>query len=338
MHETILARNAPGKSSYAKVTGKPSGKKVNVRTLFTPGGNGIDVIVSVDSIHAISERFANTSYGVFLGKKVACPVVANYVRNTWGKYGLVRSMFSSSTGLFSFQFSSMDGLEAMLENCSVNKGSEKPLEKEPMLAARIMIKDGISVLLDVDDIDRILQLVDPLGVSSNTSSGLAPKDDIVFLRVVSLPKASETITALANIVKTCISAIDLNSLSACLAAVVCSPEQLPVSLIGNPAGNGAFIILKSVLESATQLLSVLLKYDSLVQSMYAQIPPSTEIFFSEDAKGIIREIVVELLCASLPHTDDNQRKMLVDFSQRPMHVTGYSGHKGGGHVALADTF
>nr|GEV42853.1 hypothetical protein [Tanacetum cinerariifolium] len=33
----------------------------------------------------------------FLGKKVAYPVVANYVRNTWGKYGLVRSMFSSST-------------------------------------------------------------------------------------------------------------------------------------------------------------------------------------------------------------------------------------------------
>ncbi|GJU38161.1 hypothetical protein Tco_1186515 [Tanacetum coccineum] len=63
-----------------------------------------------------SERFANTAYGFFLGKKVAYPVVANYVRNTWGKYGLVRSMFSSSTGLFSFQFSFMDGLDAMLEN------------------------------------------------------------------------------------------------------------------------------------------------------------------------------------------------------------------------------
>ncbi|GJT89559.1 beta-caryophyllene synthase, partial [Tanacetum coccineum] len=79
--------NAPGKSSYANVTGKPSGKKLNIHTLFTPGG-----------------------------KRVAYPVVANYVRNTWGKYGLVRSMFSSSTGLFSFQFSSIDGLDAMLEN------------------------------------------------------------------------------------------------------------------------------------------------------------------------------------------------------------------------------
>nr|GEX69836.1 hypothetical protein [Tanacetum cinerariifolium] len=96
------AGNTPGMSSYANVTGKPSGKKVNVYTLFTPGGNGIDVLVSVDSIRAISERFANTAYGFFLGKKVAYPIVANYVRNTWGKYGLVRLMFSSSTGLFSF--------------------------------------------------------------------------------------------------------------------------------------------------------------------------------------------------------------------------------------------
>ncbi|GKC42882.1 copia protein [Tanacetum coccineum] len=104
------AGNVPGKSSYANITGKPSGKKVNVCTLFTPGGNGIDV-------------------------KVAYPVVANYVRNTWGKYGVIRSMFSSSTRLFSFQFSSMDGLDAMLENVWVK------LHGVPVTA---FSKDGLS--------------------------------------------------------------------------------------------------------------------------------------------------------------------------------------------------
>ncbi|GKB62411.1 nucleotide-diphospho-sugar transferase, partial [Tanacetum coccineum] len=73
------AGNAPGKPSYATATGKQSGKKVNVHTLYTPGGNRIDVVVL-------------------------------------GKYELVRSMFSLSTGLFSFQFSSIDGLDAMLDN------------------------------------------------------------------------------------------------------------------------------------------------------------------------------------------------------------------------------
>nr|GEV00726.1 Rop guanine nucleotide exchange factor 5 [Tanacetum cinerariifolium] len=77
-HVSTSAGNAPGKSLYTNITGKPSGKKVNVRTLFTPGGNGIDVVVPVDYIRAISERFANTSYGFFLGKKVAYPFIANY--------------------------------------------------------------------------------------------------------------------------------------------------------------------------------------------------------------------------------------------------------------------
>nr|GFB47008.1 hypothetical protein [Tanacetum cinerariifolium] len=59
---TTTTGNAPGKSLYANITGKPSGKKVNVRTLIPPGGNGIDVVVLVDSIHAISECFSNTTY------------------------------------------------------------------------------------------------------------------------------------------------------------------------------------------------------------------------------------------------------------------------------------
>ncbi|GKF71844.1 hypothetical protein Tco_0207958, partial [Tanacetum coccineum] len=51
MPGTITVGNAPGKSLYANITGKPSEKKVNVRTLYTPKGNGIDVVVPVDSIH-----------------------------------------------------------------------------------------------------------------------------------------------------------------------------------------------------------------------------------------------------------------------------------------------
>nr|GEY51775.1 hypothetical protein [Tanacetum cinerariifolium] len=56
---TTLAGNAPGKSSYANITGKPIGKKVNVHTLFISEGNGIDVIISVYSIHAIKMALEN---------------------------------------------------------------------------------------------------------------------------------------------------------------------------------------------------------------------------------------------------------------------------------------
>ncbi|KAI3812325.1 hypothetical protein L1987_17032 [Smallanthus sonchifolius] len=305
------------------------------------------------------------------------------------------------------------------------KSSEKPLEQEPMLAARITIEDCLCLLLDVDDIDRLLQfnppqdndvqvrqrrqilleglatslqLVDPLGKKSN-SVELTPKDDIVFLRIVSLPKgkkliskylqllspnselarvvcmtifrhlrylfgglpsdreASLTVSGLSKTVSTCIGSMDLNSLSACLAAVVCSSEQPPLRPLGSPSGDGASVILKAVLDRATQLLSnlqgstdprlqnpklwqasfdaffgllttyCLSKYDNLVQAMCTRAPPSNEIMVPEAARAISREMPVELLRASLPHTDNNQRQMLVDFSQRSMQVTGLTGHR-----------
>nr|GEW60909.1 hypothetical protein [Tanacetum cinerariifolium] len=42
---TTTTGKAPGKSSYDNVTGKLSRKKLKIRTLFTPGGNEIDVVV-----------------------------------------------------------------------------------------------------------------------------------------------------------------------------------------------------------------------------------------------------------------------------------------------------
>ncbi|GJU03985.1 zinc finger, CCHC-type containing protein [Tanacetum coccineum] len=61
-----------GPTSYAKLyTGEPCRKSVNFRTLLTPAGNGADANISLESVRAVSERFANTVYGFFLGKRVA---------------------------------------------------------------------------------------------------------------------------------------------------------------------------------------------------------------------------------------------------------------------------
>ena len=46
-----------------------------------------------------------------------------------------------------------------LDRCSAGTDADgqslRPLEKEPLLAARIMIEDCMCLLLDVDDIDRV---------------------------------------------------------------------------------------------------------------------------------------------------------------------------------------
>ncbi|GJX66997.1 cytokinin dehydrogenase 3-like protein [Tanacetum coccineum] len=57
------AGSAPGRSSYANVTGKPSEKKLNIRTFFTSRGNGIDVVVPVESIRAINRLDAMLENG-----------------------------------------------------------------------------------------------------------------------------------------------------------------------------------------------------------------------------------------------------------------------------------
>ncbi|CAL4973848.1 unnamed protein product [Urochloa decumbens] len=309
------------------------------------------------------------------------------------------------------------------------KSAMRPLEKEPMLAARVTVEDAICLLLEVDDIDRLLQssqsqdnsfqlkrrrqvlleglaaslqLVDPLGPSkSSHSSGLALKDDVVFLRIVSLPKgrkflarylrllvlgseltrivcmaifrhlrflfgglpsdssAAETTVALAKTVSSSVHHMELGALSACLAAVVCSSEQPPLRPLGSSAGDGASLIIKSVLDRATELLTdhhaaasytvpnrtlwqasfdaffglltkyCVSKFESIQQMFVMQTP--SPVVGPEASKATSKEMPVELLRASLPHTNEQQRQRLLDFAQRSIPVTGFNppGARGG---------
>jgi DNA topoisomerase 2-associated protein PAT1 len=51
----------------------------------------------------------------------------------------------------------LDVESALAPSYNIEKSTSKPLEQEPMLAARITIEDGLCLLLDVNDIDHLLQ-------------------------------------------------------------------------------------------------------------------------------------------------------------------------------------
>lgn len=103
-------------NSYAQcVNASLNVKKVNFYTLAAPAGNGVDVAISLDLAREVNEHFGNSVYRFFLGKRVAYPVVKNYVKNDWNQYGPVRTMMNSE-GIFFFKYSSKSGIEAMLEN------------------------------------------------------------------------------------------------------------------------------------------------------------------------------------------------------------------------------
>ncbi|GJV85188.1 ribonuclease H-like domain-containing protein [Tanacetum coccineum] len=107
-------------TSYAKLfTGKSSKKSLNFRTLITLTGNRADVVIPLESIKAISEPFVNTAYSFFLGKWVAYP------------------------------FSSMDGLDAMLEN------GRWFIRNNPL----ILNKLNLDVNLLKEDVDQVLSVL-----------------------------------------------------------------------------------------------------------------------------------------------------------------------------------
>nr|GEV23295.1 hypothetical protein [Tanacetum cinerariifolium] len=80
--------------------------------------NALGIGVSTESDDTMNE---DTPVGVASAvKKGVTPsmvdIMVEIEKNTWSKYGLVRYMFNSSTRLFSFQFSSVQELDAMFEN------------------------------------------------------------------------------------------------------------------------------------------------------------------------------------------------------------------------------
>ncbi|GKC36569.1 hypothetical protein Tco_1048953 [Tanacetum coccineum] len=75
---------------------------------------GVAVAIPFAEVEAVCSRFANTLYGYFIGKRLAFPLVENYVKNTWGKYGLKRIQLHED--FFLFQFNTKEGMERVLED------------------------------------------------------------------------------------------------------------------------------------------------------------------------------------------------------------------------------
>ncbi|GJU12384.1 protein PAT1 homolog isoform X1 [Tanacetum coccineum] len=261
------------------------------------------------------------------------------------------------------------------------KTLDKPLEQEPLLAARNgggPTEAKGQVLLE--GLATSLQLVDPLGKNGQTVE-MAPKDDLVFLRLVSLPKgrkllsrylqhlspgsdltriicmaifrhlrflfgvlpgdsgSAQTTHNLAKTVASSVHDMELRALGACLASVVCSSEHPPLRPVGSSAGDGASVLLKSILERGTELLTdpntvsncsmsnrafwqasfdaffglltkyCFSKYDTVFQSLLAQAGSAYDIaaIRSDAARASRREMPIELLRASLPHKNDEDQ-------------------------------
>ncbi|GJU17013.1 retrovirus-related pol polyprotein from transposon TNT 1-94, partial [Tanacetum coccineum] len=107
------------KPSFANVVNGTSEVRSNPKVNFRAMVNhekidNSDFVLPITAIHAMKHKFENSLVGFFVGKKVAFPLVKNYVTNTWAKFGFEKVM-SDDDGVFYFKFASLKGLEQVLE-------------------------------------------------------------------------------------------------------------------------------------------------------------------------------------------------------------------------------
>lgn len=75
---------------------------------------GFDKCLPIYSVRKASKMYMNTLFGYFLGTSIAFPVVQNYVKNVWSKYGLEKIMMNTK-GFFFFKFTTEKGMNHVLE-------------------------------------------------------------------------------------------------------------------------------------------------------------------------------------------------------------------------------
>nr|GEU86161.1 hypothetical protein [Tanacetum cinerariifolium] len=76
--------------------------------------HGTVVTIPIETVKAVNARFVNPLYGYFIGDHLAFPLVENYVKNTWAKYGLKQIQLHEE--FFLYQFDTHEGMESVLEN------------------------------------------------------------------------------------------------------------------------------------------------------------------------------------------------------------------------------
>ncbi|XP_022014455.1 uncharacterized protein LOC110913946 [Helianthus annuus] len=77
--------------------------------------DGADVVIPLSSVKQVTDRYANTLYGYFLGKRQAFPVVDYFEKNNWVKYSLSRLMMNAN-GFFFFKFKTKEAMDKMVED------------------------------------------------------------------------------------------------------------------------------------------------------------------------------------------------------------------------------
>ncbi|GKE27038.1 putative ribonuclease H-like domain-containing protein [Tanacetum coccineum] len=170
------------KSFASLVTNEAASSKVNFRSLDSdkPINAKAKVKIPKASILDFHSRYGFSLYGYFVGKRVAFPVVENYVKNAWKKFGLIRVMMNSN-GFFFFKFTTIEVMNRVLENGPWFIRSAPIILKKWMPNANLLKEDKKSVPIWVKfhDILIVAFTADGLIVMATKLADRELKEDMV---------------------------------------------------------------------------------------------------------------------------------------------------------------
>ncbi|GJX19416.1 hypothetical protein Tco_0222093 [Tanacetum coccineum] len=160
-----------GTTSYPKlVTSEPSRKSVNFCSFIVSGGNRADMAILLEYIQAISEWFANTTYGFFSRKRVAYLVVANsndgsdamlengpwYIHNNsfilkkWNPNVILQKEYVGASLMLDSYTSDMcmqSWGRSSYDRVMIELRADEELENTIMVAMSILVGEGFSILV-----------------------------------------------------------------------------------------------------------------------------------------------------------------------------------------------
>ncbi|GJY13470.1 putative reverse transcriptase domain-containing protein [Tanacetum coccineum] len=146
------------------------------------------VVIPLVAVEEVISRFINTLYDYFIGKRLAFPLVENYVKNTWVKFGLRRVQLHEN--FFLFQFDTKEGMDNVIES-------------GPWLIRGVPLFLKVwnpSILLKKDEIKNapIWVKLDHVPIGSYSEIGLSDKDLLESI-VIAIPKSKGEGHTLATI-------------------------------------------------------------------------------------------------------------------------------------------
>ncbi|GJR02949.1 hypothetical protein Tco_0525933 [Tanacetum coccineum] len=160
----------------------------------TSASNGVDVVISKESIFVVNERLNNTVYGFFLGKRVAFPIVENYVKfhdipiTVFTKYGL--SDIATKLGnplMLDFYKAAMctdSWSRVSYINAMVELQADVELKDTIMVDAPKFIGDGYT-MSTIHNLKKPTQVIRGISVGSN------PKSNFIYRPVQSTKKTDK---------------------------------------------------------------------------------------------------------------------------------------------------